>query len=584
MIPPIGIGTGGFDYNTTYNAVLNALKIGYRLIDTAESYHNEEAVGDAIIDSKINRSEITIISKYIGCTNYGNPNDVINSFNNSLKKLKTDYIDIYLVHLPCSCIIHHEWVPQYNKYKNYKDRLSVWRQFIDLKTQNLVKHIGVSNWTLENLKEIKANKLFMPEVIQIEWCPSYYDLDLYDYCNDNGIKIIGYGLFSRNDMNEISQLNLVSLKDKSPSEILIKWCTQRNIIMIPRSNNIEHLMHNLYCCQSTWGLDEYDMRMIDSVPQKEKGHCLKMVYDKNISVHIWPPSIFYRNEIEIVSLSSSNKIKELINGEISCIMVKNVLTENECDLILNTMEAENLTKNNWPHDNYGLRFRGGEIGITIDIEDWRTTPDLYWNECIKTNELFENVFKHQINPFDILLSTLRHVSGEKYTIKRMEKDGVCCPPGVFRFFTKGSHEFPYHTDGFNYGELTNKEMNIDRSLYPLVMNSNTNSIIAILLILNQTETNKNEIDLYNCLVDELQEHKDEVGMYSHWMGTKYTNPGNLENILQNKQYFSPILDKGDLYIFSASRIHKLNNFIENSNRIVLATFACVKDDEIILYQ
>jgi diketogulonate reductase-like aldo/keto reductase len=108
FIPLIGIGVGGYDYNTTYNAVLQALKIGYRLIDTAENYHNEDAVGNAIIDSGIDRNKIIIISKYFGGTNYGNLNDVMNSFNISLKKLKTNYIDIYLIHTPFGCIKNNE--------------------------------------------------------------------------------------------------------------------------------------------------------------------------------------------------------------------------------------------------------------------------------------------------------------------------------------------------------------------------------------------------------------------------------------------------------------------------------------------
>ena len=130
----IAIGTGGYDYYTTYNSVLQALKIGYRLIDTAENYHNEEAVGDAIIDSGIDRNEIVIITKYFGGLNYGNPTHVIDSFNNSLQKLKTNYIDIYLIHLPFGCKWVNEWEPIHdNIITNYKNRMSVWLQFIKLK-------------------------------------------------------------------------------------------------------------------------------------------------------------------------------------------------------------------------------------------------------------------------------------------------------------------------------------------------------------------------------------------------------------------------------------------------------------------
>ena len=179
LIPLIGIGVGGYDYNTTYDAVLKALKIGYRLIDTAENYFNEDAVGNAIIDSKIDRNKIIIISKYFGGINYGNPNDVINSFNNSLKKLKTNYIDIYLIHTPFGCKWINEWEPINNdKFINYKNRLSVWLQLIKLKNQKLVNYIGVSNWTLDNINEIKLNNLYIPDIIQIEWCPSFYNIKL----------------------------------------------------------------------------------------------------------------------------------------------------------------------------------------------------------------------------------------------------------------------------------------------------------------------------------------------------------------------------------------------------------------------
>ena len=116
------------------------------------------------------------------------------------------------------------------------------------------------------------------------------------------------------------------------------------------------------------------------------------------------------------------------------------------------------------------------------------------------------------------------------------------------------------------------------------MNSDTNSIIAIILVLQQTDNSTNEIDLHNCLVNDLELMKDEIGMYSHWMGTKYTNQHILKNKLEDKEFFSPILNTGDMYIFSASRIHKLNNLIQNNNRIVLASFGCVKNDNIILYQ
>lgn len=207
------------------------------------------------------------------------------------------------------------------------------------------------------------------------------------------------------------------------------------------------------------------------------------------------------------------------------------------------------------------------------------------NNYVKVCEVFESTFDSKLNSFEVMYETIKKVSGDKYVLKRMNNNNnIQCPKGVFRIFSPTSQDFPYHTDGFNYGNILNNITNIDKNVFPMVMNSNTNSIIAIILVLQQTNNRKNEIDLYNCLVNDLELFKDEIGMYSHWMGTKFTNTFNLEMKLENKQFFSPILNTGDLYIFSASRIHKLTNLIENNNIIVLATFGCITNNEIIIYQ
>jgi len=569
-LPLIGLGVGGYDYETTYNAVLQALKIGYRLIDTAENYHNEEAVGNAIIDSGVERSKIKIISKYFGGEQYGNSSDVLNSFNNSLKRLKTHYIDIYLIHFPFGCKWVDEWEPIIdNKFINYKNRLSVWLELIKLKKQNLVNHIGVSNWTYENIIELQINNLSIPDIIQIEWCPSFHDDKLYNFCNDNNIKIIGYGLFSRNNYH-------------IKSEILIKWCTQKNIIVIPRSNNYENLLTNFNTVKDISVLPGEEISKLDNLIQKDKGHCLKSVYEKNISINIWNPFILD------TSKSYSNKLDNLINGDISCIIVNNVITTENCIAILKKMEDKELLAHQLPYNNHDINFRYNEIGITIDNLLWRDNPEKYFDECIKTNLLFENTFDNNLNPLEIMFDTLQKIIGDKYLLRLLknEQNTVQCPKGVFRIFSQNSHEFPYHTDGFNCGKILNEAMKFNLNLFPEIskINEYQNNLIAIILVLQQTKNNKNETDLYNISVNELEMFKDELGMYSHWMGTKYSNNNALELKLQDKQFFSPILNTGDLYIFSASRIHKLNNFINSDNRIVLATFGYVTDTEIVLYQ
>lgn len=582
-IPNIGLGVGGYDYNTTYNAVLNALQVGYRLIDTAENYKNEEAVGNAIIDSGIDRKEITIVSKYFGGINFGNANDAMNSLNISLQKLKTDYIDIYLVHTPFGCKWVHEWEPFHDdKYVHYKNRVSIWLQLMDLKKKKKVKYIGVSNWTLDNIQyDIKGNKLNLPDIIQNEWCPSFHDDNLYNFCVKNSIKMMGYGLFSRNSIHTINNIQLHE-KEKTTSEILVKWCIQKDVILIQRSNNMNNMVSNLNACNASWLLCDEDMSSIDKLPQECKGHCLKTVYDRNIQFPFWEPIILQTCELE--NSKENNTIRKLVDGKISCIVMNNLIAKDDCKMILKTMEDKDILKNQLPYNNHGISFRHNEIGITLDNMGWRNNPDLYFNECVKANELFDSMFEKECNPFTILYETVQKLAGNNYSIRRNNRGSIECPIGVFRIFSPESHAFPYHTDGFNYGNILNRVNSINKELFPLVSNSDTKSVIAIILVLQQTNNHKNEIDLYNCLVDDLEEYKDEIGMHSHWMGTKYTNTHVLETKLKDKPFYSPILGTGDLYIFSASRIHKLNNLIENDNRIVLATFACICDNEIVIYQ
>jgi len=350
-IPLIGLGVGGYDYNSTYEAVLKSLKLGYRLIDTAENYHNEEAVGNAIIDSGIHRNEITIITKYFGGYHYGNPNHVLHSFESSLKKLKTTYIDVYLVHKPFACkVVDSEWQPIHtNKIFNYKSRLSVWLQMMDLKTKNKVKYIGVSNWTWENIQELKWNELDNPDVTQIEWCPSYHDYKMFEYCKNNDIKIMGYGLFSRND-----ELQILSIDNNKPSDVIIKWCTQQNITVIVRSNNCSKLISNMNVINQKWLLNEAEIESINSTPQKPKGHSLFSVYAKNNTINFWKPCVWN---------NQNNAIDDLILGNVSCILIHNVLTEEDCANVLKTMEEKKLLLNDLPYENYGLQFRNLEIGI-----------------------------------------------------------------------------------------------------------------------------------------------------------------------------------------------------------------------------
>ena len=201
---------------------------------------------------------------------------------------------------------------------------------------------------------------------------------------------------------------------------------------------------------------------------------------------------------------------------------------------------------------------------------------------MQVNELFENTFDSSLNPLNKFYEVITQIAGKDYVVKRMEMEGVKCPQGVFRFLTKELTHFPYHTDGFNYGQHINGQNN--RNHYEVMSDKYyTNSIIGVILKLQDSNCLQ-EASLYNCLVDDIEMYANELGMYSHWMGTKYNNIQLLEKLLTDKPFYSPLLNCGSLYFFSASRIHKVESIINSKNRIVLATFLAVDHKNITIYQ
>ena len=164
-IPVVGLGTWKSEPGSaTYNAVLDSIKAGYRHIDTARAYDNESDVGRAVKDSDIVRNELFITTKL---WNKDQGYDTaIEACEKSLTRLGCDYIDLYLIHWPL------------------KDkRNESWKAFIELKEKGLCKSIGVSNFTMENLKELEDKFGILPAVNQVEFHPYHYQKELLEYCN-----------------------------------------------------------------------------------------------------------------------------------------------------------------------------------------------------------------------------------------------------------------------------------------------------------------------------------------------------------------------------------------------------------------
>ena len=226
-IPVVGLGTWKSEPgDATYNAVLNSINAGYRHIDTARAYDNESDVGRAIKDAGVDRKELFITTK-LWNKDQGYET-ALEACEKSLARLGCDYIDLYLIHWPL------------------KDkRNESWRAFIELQEKGLCKSIGVSNFTIGNLKEIEDRFDILPAANQVEFHPYHYQRELLDYCNSKNILIEAYSpLVHAKRMDEPRLVSISQELGKTPAQILIRWAMQRGMIVLPKSVNNDRIIEN----------------------------------------------------------------------------------------------------------------------------------------------------------------------------------------------------------------------------------------------------------------------------------------------------------------------------------------------------
>ena len=208
-------------------AVVEAIETGYRLIDTASSYGNEEAVGNAIRKSGVPREELFITTKlWIQDAGYEN---TLKAFEKSLNKLQLEYLDLYLIHQP------------------YGDIFGSWRAMQELYFQGKVRAIGVSNFHPDRIADLIANSGFTPAVNQIETHPFHQQVDTQKFLQENNIQIESWGPFAegKNDIFKNETLTSIAVKNnKSVAQVILRWLTQRGVVAIPKSVRKERMAEN----------------------------------------------------------------------------------------------------------------------------------------------------------------------------------------------------------------------------------------------------------------------------------------------------------------------------------------------------
>lgn len=225
-IPVFGFGTYRLTGKHAVKATKWAIDIGYRLIDTASFYENEKEIGQAVKECGISRESLFITTK-LWNSDHGK-RKTIKAFKKSLKELKLDYIDLYLIHWP----------------KPGK-RVETWEALEQLLAEKKVRSIGVSNFTIEHLEELKYNTEIIPAVNQVEFSPFLFQKDLLEYCVKNGIILEAYAPLTRTNKFDNPIVKKVATKyQKTEAQILLRWCVQHQAIPIPKSGNMDRIKEN----------------------------------------------------------------------------------------------------------------------------------------------------------------------------------------------------------------------------------------------------------------------------------------------------------------------------------------------------
>lgn len=227
-IPQLGLGVWQIENDKVVPTVTAALEAGYRLIDTAQGYDNEQGVGEAIKSSTVERYEIFVTSKLR--TKAMGHEGALAGVRESLAALQLDYLDLMLIHWP---------TPAHDKY------VETWKGLIEAKEQGLVKATGVSNFTIEQLERIIGETGIVPAVDQVETHPHFQQKGLLPHLAARGIRHEAYSPLGSGEVLDDPIIGEIAASlGKSPAQVIIRWHLQRGSIVIPKSETPERIREN----------------------------------------------------------------------------------------------------------------------------------------------------------------------------------------------------------------------------------------------------------------------------------------------------------------------------------------------------
>jgi 2,5-diketo-D-gluconate reductase A len=223
-MPILGLGTWQARGQSAVSAVLRALEVGYRHIDTATAYGNEEQVGQAVVESGVPREEIFVTTK-LPPSRAGRERATL---EDSLDALGFGYVDLWLIH----------WPPSGGA------RPDVWERLLELEAEGLAREVGVSNYSVRQLDELERATGRRPAVNQIEWSPALFDRNVLEWHRRRGVQLEGYSPLKTVNLCDPQLVRIAEEHGVTPAQIVLRWHIEHRIVAIPKSTNAERIAEN----------------------------------------------------------------------------------------------------------------------------------------------------------------------------------------------------------------------------------------------------------------------------------------------------------------------------------------------------